>query len=300
MEPLSRIVASDLCAIWRLAADALHDHAPGLDQLDVIGTGDHDTGTNLAATMDAVAKAAERLGERPDLSRMATAIGDAAAAGAQGRAGSFLAKLIAGFSAVIRNQDHLDGLRFALALEAGVEMADGALPHSQHVTLLEVARAAAEAGLRCADEGGGLGQVTEAASGAALDALERTAEQVAALAEAGVVDAGAAGWVVVLEVIASRVAGEDPDESGGLGEDQDLAAADLGPRFEVSCHIECDEEAAGRLISVWSSLGDRVEVSIDGTGSATATVRTDDIGAVIEAALAFGRPHQIRVEDLFG
>jgi len=29
-------------------------------------------------------------------------------------------------------------------------------------------------------------------------------------------------------------------------------------------------------------------------------VRTDDIGAVIEGALAVGRPHHIRVEDLFG
>jgi len=300
MEPLSRIVASDLRDIWRLVADALHDHAPGIDQLDVIGNADHDTGTNMAQTMDAVAKAAERLGDRPDLSRMATAIGDAVAVGAQGRSGSLLAKLIAGFSEAIRNQDHLDGLRYALALEAGVELADGALPHSQHVTLLEVARAAAEAGLRCADEGGGLGQVTEAASGAALDALERTAEQVAALAEAGVVDAGAAGWVVVLEVIASRVAGEDAADINGPGEHQDLADADLGPRFEVSCRIACDEADAGRLISVWSSLGDHVEVSVEGTGPAAASVRTDDIGAVIEAALAFGRPHQIRVEDLFG
>lgn len=300
MEPLSRIVASDLCAIWRLAADALHDHAPGIDQLDVIGNADQDTGTNMAHTMDALAKAAGRLGDRPDLSRMAAAVGAAAATGGQGRSGSLLAKLIAGFSEAIRNQDHLDGLRYALALEAGVEMLDGAYPRSHHITLLEVARAAAGAGLRCADEGGGLAQVTAEASGAALDALEHNSETIAALSEAGVVDAGAAGWVVVLEVIAGRVAGVDSHDSDRIGSDEDRADAELGPRFEVSCRIECGEAEAVRLSNVWSSLGDHVEVSVDGTGSAAARVRTDDIGAVIEAALAFGRPHQIRVQDLFG
>jgi hypothetical protein len=61
-----------------------------------------------------------------------------------------------------------------------------------------------------------------------------------------------------------------------------------------------DDEAGERLSAVWASLGDDVDVRASGPGVWACTVLTDDIGAVIEAAIAVGRPSRIQVGDRLG
>ena len=301
VEPLARISASDLCDIWRLAAGALDDHAPGIDGLDVVSGSMHDTGSNLAATMASVAAATGELGQRTDLARVAAAMSAGAAGGALGASGALLVHLLDGFAEVIRNQDHLDGLRLALALEAGADLAGSAVRRPGPGSMVTVAQAAAGAALAIADAGGALAAVADAAADAALDALERTPAVRPELAAAGVVDAGAAGWVVVLEVLGARIAGEGLAVAGDDAEGGEAWGDERGPRFEVRCQVDCDDDGGrARLEAVWSALGEEVDVTGPATGTVAAQVRTDDIGAVIEAALAVGRPHHIRVEDLFG
>ena len=296
VEQLHRIAAGTLRDLFRLAADALGDHAAGIDQLNIFPTANHDTGTNMARAFNAVATAVEELPERCDLTTMAAVITRLTAALPRGRSAALLHQLLGGFAEVMRNQDQLDALRFALALEAGSEQAARSVPRVVEGTMVTVAQVAATAALACADADGTLAQVTEAAASAALDALERTPGQIDVLGEAGVVDAGAAGWVVVLEVVAARVSGEEPTDPD---DDEVDHSNDVPARYHVSMRVDCDDVGAGRLASVWSSLGERVEIVADEVEPAVviASVATDDIGAVIEAALTVGRPRGISVRD---
>ena len=160
--------------------------------------------------------------------------------------------------------------------------------------------------------GGTLLEVLEAAKAAADDALARTPDLLPVLKQAGVVDAGGAGYVLLLDVLLSIVDGREvpapPVPSGAAPEiSAEIEAlhasatseggdvADL--RYEVMYFLEAPDETIPSFKEVWASIGDSIVV-VGGDGIWNCHIHTDDIGAAIEAALDCGRPKRIRVTDL--
>jgi hypothetical protein len=131
------------------------------------------------------------------------------------------------------------------------------------------------------------------------------------LAEAGVVDAGGAGLVLLLDVVLHVVDGRpvpEPTVGEGViradahlvhaGADVDHAhdsVSDL--RYEVMYFLEAPDESIPGFKDVWAGIGDSIVV-VGGDGIWNCHIHTDDIGAAIEAAVDAGRPRQIRVTDL--
>nr|MBA3287756.1 hypothetical protein [Acidimicrobiia bacterium] len=155
----------------------------------------------------------------------------------------------------------------------------------------------------------------------------RTPEQLQVLADAGVVDAGGAGFLLLLDAALHVVDGEPLPEApaedavsarGPVGAAVDAVAVrssgvageldvsehryplDVSEhRYEVMylCHVA--DERIEELQQAWGRIGDSIVV-VGGDGLWNCHVHTNDIGAAIEAALdADGRPHRIRVTDLF-
>lgn len=206
-----------------------------------------------------------------------------------------LAEFMAGWTDAVRNADRVDAERFALALEAGAERARGSVRRPIEGTMLTVMDAAADRALAVIDAGGSLAEVLMAANDGGLDALELTSGQLPELAAAGVVDAGAAGWLVWLDVVLAHVCGDD-DPVADLGSRPDGGA---GPRWAIRFRIRCDRPSADRLGGVFESLGDLggFDPIDEQAGLWSVVVLADDIGAVIEAALSAGRPFDIRVDQ---
>ena len=155
---------------------------------------------------------------------------------------------------------------------------------------------------------------------AAQEALARTPEQLPVLARAGVVDAGGAGLVLVLECLERLAAGDDGrvvlglsssdrrgrlhPEAGTLLVTRPLDAdvvplgEPTGPEYEVMYLLSVEEEdrIAGlraRLVE----LGDSVLV-VGGEGEWNVHAHVDDPGAAVEAGVEAGRPHRIRITRL--
>ncbi len=179
-------------------------------------------------------------------------------------------------------------------------------------TILTVVRATAEAAEGTAGGTGGepaLIAVIEAARDAGAEALERTPEQLPVLAEAGVVDAGGAGYLLLVDVLAHVVDGRPvPEPRVGEGavradarmvdhtaDEHGEGSSDL--RYEVMYFLEAPDEAIPAFKDVWAGVGDSIVV-VGGDGIWNCHIHTDDIGAAIEAAVDAGRPRQIRVTDL--
>jgi DAK2 domain fusion protein YloV len=159
-----------------------------------------------------------------------------------------------------------------------------------------------------ADEGTDLAAVLRAARARGGEALERTPELLPVLAEAGVVDAGGAGILLLLDVFLNVVDGtpvpvpthvEGPvfvdapsghAEPGGHGDVSDL-------RYEVMYFLEAPDHAIPAFKDVWAGIGDSIVV-VGGDGIWNCHIHTDDIGASIEAAIDIGTPRKIRVTDL--
>jgi len=294
-----------------------------IDALNVFPVPDGDTGTNLYLTFDAALDAArveyeerERSG-RPvddtDLATEADAFARALLLTARGNSGVILSQIFRGFAdeAAATGVSGIDAQGLAAAMTRADELAWSSVAHPVEGTILSVSRAAAAAARATVDDDGeDLYAVSSAALEAARTALAETPSQLPRLAQAGVVDAGGAGYVLLLEslervvtgdVLAESLAGEDPlrrrpgwtQPATPVRRGGDLEPG--GPAYEVMYLLsDASDEAVEVLKQRLDGLGDSLLVV--GAGDLhNVHVHVDDVGAAIEAGIAAGRPHRIRV-----
>ncbi|HSF97605.1 MAG TPA: DAK2 domain-containing protein [Ornithinibacter sp.] len=202
-----------------LTRAALAARRTEIDALNVFPVPDGDTGTNLYLTVDAaidevvaVHDGAGILGTA-SLVRECHTLKRAILLSARGNSGVIVSQIIGGICDVVieAEADVIDAGLLATAFARGAAAARACVAHPQEGTILTVADAGAAAAVAAATGGGSLADVAQAAVDAASEALARTPEQLEALARAGVVDAGGAGCVLMLESFHRVVTGRWTD-----------------------------------------------------------------------------------------
>src|SRR5207302_169079 len=178
--------------------DALRAHREKLNRLNVYPVPDGDTGTNMALTLESVVS---ELDGADDMGTTCKAISHGSLMGARGNSGVILSQVLRGMTDTIKGSDAVDGAALADALRTASEAAYKAVMRPVEGTILTVVRESATAAGAAAANGDNLDGVLEAASRAADDSLARTPELLPVLKDAGVVDAGAAGYVLLLDVL---------------------------------------------------------------------------------------------------
>ena len=167
-----------------------------LNRINVFPVPDGDTGTNLALTLRAIADSLSRNSDR-DISAVASAAAEAAVLGARGNCGMMLSHFLLGFAAQVRDRARISTAEFGEALTGGVQHLYEALEKPVEGTILTVMRDTATAAgtLEQPDFAPLIDHMVERAR----DSLARTPDLLPALKKAGVVDAGAKGFVSLLE-----------------------------------------------------------------------------------------------------
>lgn len=320
---MSRTLDVALLERWAAAAvAALEGHRAEIDRINVFPVADRDTGTNMLLTMRA---AAAGCGRGDSLAAAAETLARGALLGARGNSGVILSQVLRGVAeAVAAAEGPCAGLVLADALDRGARLAEKAVTRPQEGTVLTVLAAAADGAAAAGSDR--LDAVAVAAVGAARTALRATPDQLPALGRAGVVDAGGLGLVVVLDTLAAlvtgRAPGDAPDAVAGTALPGGRARADLHigpdvfggsarwaesgygePGYEVMYLLDgSDGGRAAALRTALDRLGDAVAVvgdgAPDGTGIWNVHVHCRDIGAALEAGMAAGRPHGVRVVPL--
>jgi DAK2 domain fusion protein YloV len=307
--PREHLVADDLRAAIVTFRDLLRSHQDPINRLNVYPVPDGDTGTNMALTLEAVV--AELDGAEADMAATCKAIGHGSLMGARGNSGVILCQVLRGLTAVLAEGDAVDGPVWARALAEASIAAYGAVGTPVEGTILTVVREASEAGAAAADAGAGLVDVLDRSRAQGADALARTPDMLPVLKEAGVVDAGGAGFLLLLDALLHVLDGRPrprpdaivvPDEDlartmahTGHGQGGESGIADL--RYEVMYLLEAPDATIPAFKDVWAGIGDSIVV-VGGDGLWNCHIHTDDIGDAIEAALDCGRPRDIRVTDL--
>ncbi|HSJ30870.1 MAG TPA: DegV family protein [Longimicrobiales bacterium] len=176
-----------------------------LNRINVFPVPDGDTGTNLALTAAGVAEELRALDEsRLDVvSRQAA---DAAILGARGNCGMILSHFLLGFSDAVRDRERVNAPEFAAALTAAAGHVYRSLERPVEGTIITVMREVAEEATRAATQD--FGDLLEMLLVRARDACRRTPDLLPALRQAGVVDAGALGFVHLMEGIGAYVNGD--------------------------------------------------------------------------------------------
>ena len=167
-----------------------------LNRINVFPVPDGDTGTNLYLTVQAIADRLEHSTER-SVGAVAHEAAQAALLGARGNCGMMLSQFLLGFARSLEGRTRADASDFGGALEAGVQNLSEALEDPVEGTILTVMRDTARAvsGANMDD----IAPLAEHMLDRARDSLERTPELLPVLSAAGVVDAGAQGFVSLLE-----------------------------------------------------------------------------------------------------
>ncbi len=337
MTSLATLGADDLRAVMGRYRDALRSHQADINRLNVYPVPDGDTGTNMALTLEAVVAELDGVPPGSALSEVCRAIGHGSLMGARGNSGVILSQLLRGMCERMGDAGEagVDGAIMADALAHAADLARRAVVRPVEGTILTVASAAAEgaaAGVgRRSAAGVGRGAasllgVVEEAHSTAADALARTPEMLAVLAQAGVVDAGGTGFLLLLDACwsvidvahllpePSDVSEVDLVRPGAQGDGErrggerragglrtggaDEGAHDVGDlRYEVMYLLYAPDDSMADFKEVWAGIGDSIVV-VGGDGLWNCHIHTDDIGAAVEAGVDAGRPQRIRVTDL--
>lgn len=277
------------------AAESMAAHRSEIDDLNVYPIPDGDTGTNLETTLRSAAEAVS--GDRSaGVGSVLRAMAQGAVMGARGNAGVIVSQILRGLAESLDGADSADGAAMARALKHASDAAYAAVAEPQEGTMLTVLRRSAEA-VAALDA---LPEVMRAALGAAEEALAGTTEQLEVLAQAGVVDAGGRGLVVLLTELAAVVTGDQPAEHkparrnrAALQQAREAGSAEFG--YEVQYLLHAADDAIEPLKKTLANLGDSLVVVGTGAGLFNVHVHVNDVGAAIEAGIDAGRPHRITV-----
>jgi DegV family protein with EDD domain len=201
-----------------------------LNRINVFPVPDGDTGTNLALTVRAIADHLRR-NDDASVALVAGAAAQAAVMGARGNCGMMLSHFLLGFEHGIGNRARVDAREFAHALRAGADQLYQAIERPVEGTILTVIRETADAAERSPEQD--FEALLVGLVDSARDSLAHTPDHLPALRAAGVVDAGAKGFVSLLEGALLLVHG-DPIVAAPADGPSESAAA----RVEMSAATE--------------------------------------------------------------
>lgn len=287
--------------------EALEQRRAEINSLNVFPVPDGDTGNNLLITLQA---AAARIGGPVDgaltASDVAEGLARGAFAGARGNSGIILAQALRGLADAIAGLTTVGARDLAAAFSNAATLVTGALSAPAKGTIVSVLEAAADGATRVASETDAtVCDVAVASADAAADALQRTTTQLDVLAEAGVVDAGGLGLLVLLDCLVEVTTGTRPDRRMVLaGASRPVVEPEIvdersdsdQQEYEVMYLVgNSDDARIDALRSSLDALGDSVAIVAGESGCWSVHVHCCDPGAAVEAGLAAGSLSRIDI-----
>jgi DAK2 domain fusion protein YloV len=281
----------------------LRSHREVINRLNVYPVPDGDTGTNMTLTVESVVAAFGPDAGEPTMESVCQAIANGSLMGARGNSGVILSQLLRGLVERWRAVVAVTPTLLAESLSRADQLAREAVVRPAEGTILSVAHAAAQG---AADATDSLTHLVRSARDRARVALARTPDQLAVLKQAGVVDSGGTGLVLLFDALCHVVAGDPlpvapPADTIHIHVSEEVVAHPddaVGQlRYEVMYLLEAPDATMSAFREVWSGLGDSIAI-VGGDGLYNCHIHTNDIGASIEAGLDAGRPRNIRVTDL--
>lgn len=284
------------------AANLLEKNKEMLNALNVFPVPDGDTGTNMSLTMHAAVKEL-KTSDLSDIEKIGSLISNGSLMGARGNSGVILSQVLRGFSKALEGLEEIDTTVLADALDRGAKTAYRAVMKPIEGTILTVARESAERALEIAKNQNDILLFLQEVIDAGNISLDKTPELLPVLKEAGVVDAGGKGFIVILEGMLSALSGEEITYSA----EEDLEETNYNKPQAINEDIEfgyCtefiinDNKKDGEIFTKQiKDMGDSMMV-VEGDGFIKVHVHTNNPGAVLEKALEIGEIIDVKIDNM--
>ena len=303
---MNTIDAKLLARMFLAGAKNLEVKKEWINELNVFPVPDGDTGTNMTLTIMSAVKEVNNL-EDVQMTSLAKAISSGSLRGARGNSGVILSQLLRGFTKGIRDLEELDAVALARAVDKGVETAYKAVMKPKEGTILTVARGVADKALELAEDAEDLQTFLEDVLEEGRRVLAKTPDMLPVLKEAGVVDSGGQGLMVVLEGAFDAFMGKEVDLTFDGGESAKVvkitpqAEADIKfgycTEFIIVLNKEFTAEDEVDFKAYLSSLGDSI-VCVADAEVVKIHVHTNDPGLAIQRALTYGSLSRIKIDNM--
>ena len=305
---INKINGPLLKEIFKGAVNYLISMKEEVNALNVFPVPDGDTGTNMSLTSKSALKQIESLEGDFTAGDVSAAAARGALMGARGNSGVILSQLLRGFSEGLEGIDEATTSDLAHAFKKASETTYKAVMKPIEGTILTVGRETADFAIRHYKKAEDPITFLEDVIVEANKSLDNTPNQLQVLKEAGVVDAGGKGLVVLLEGGLKVLKGEDiADQS----EDETLkkkaqkevqfTEADTSLKYGYCTEfiINTDYEDIDSFREKISPLGDCLLV-VGGGGShlIKVHVHTNDPGIVLQHACELGLLQDIKIDNM--
>jgi len=183
-----------------VGSDSVINKTEYLNKINVFPVADSDTGTNMALTLQSITRALANSspGSIQDVGNITA---DSALMGAQGNSGVILAQFFYGFAENLNGKSKIKVKSFSKAVNGALESSYQALSNPVEGTILEVMSAWAKAVEIASVKTQDFEELIKSSLEPSRHALAETPKKMKLLADCGVVDAGAQGFVYFIEGI---------------------------------------------------------------------------------------------------
>ncbi|WP_042332660.1 DAK2 domain-containing protein [Desulfosporosinus orientis] len=291
-------------------AKALEIKKHDVDALNVFPVPDGDTGTNMFLTIQSAARDAEKITGQ-SIGEVAAAASMGSLMGARGNSGVILSQLLRGIAKGLEGLDTANSLQIAQALQSGVDTAYKAVMKPVEGTILTVSKETARAALTRAKNGGSLLETLQEAQQQGFKSLAKTPEMLPVLKQAGVVDAGGQGFLVILGGWIAALSGEAEEldfvsgaESPPKAEIQEPESKQEFVQVENLDYPYCTEFLVkGKDLRV-----EQIKQDLSGRGDCLLVVGTPEVvkihvhvknpGKILDYAIQWGSLHQVQIHNM--
>ena len=284
-------------------ANNLQNNKDLVDKLNVFPVPDGDTGTNMSLTISYAIKELSKV-ENDDITNVGKALSKGSLMGARGNSGVILSKIIRGIAKSVEGKETLNVVDLANALKNGSDTAYKAVIKPIEGTILTVVRESGEYALQIAKEDMDMIEFLELVVAKANESLNKTPELLKALKEAGVVDSGGKGLVLIYEGMLSSLKGNDIESVEGgassnveVNVEQNISTEDIKFQYCTEFILESNKVDDLTIRERFMKYGDSLAVVGD-EGVIKVHVHTNDPGLAIQEALSYGQLLTIKIENM--
>lgn len=283
-----------------------------INDLNVFPVPDGDTGTNMTLTIMSAAKEVSAIAN-PTMENLAKAISTGSLRGARGNSGVILSQLLRGFTKEMSQVKEITVKTLAVATSRATETAYKAVMKPKEGTILTVAKGVSDKAAEIADTVTDIEEALSVIIDYAEEVLAKTPDMLPVLKEAGVVDSGGQGLVVVLRGLYDALTGKVTDftitepnaefKAGssmpGKGAAIDNADIKFGycTEFIIMLEKPFDENTEAEFKKFLSSIGDSI-VCVNLDDIVKVHVHTNHPGQAFEKGLEYGQLTKMKVDNM--
>ncbi|NMA68789.1 MAG: DAK2 domain-containing protein, partial [Desulfitobacterium sp.] len=292
--------------MMRAGAKVLEQNKDHVDALNVFPVPDGDTGTNMNFTIQSAVKDGEKT-SGDSVGEVAAASSMGSLMGARGNSGVILSQLLRGIAKGLEGHKEINAQQLAHALQMGVDTAYKAVMRPVEGTILTVAKEVAKGAQASAKTGGDPLSVLKDAYLRGEETLAKTPEMLPTLKQAGVVDAGGKGYLLIISGWIAALEGQEISDEP-LTESAPITSE--APLMRGITQVEALEwpYCTEFLVKGKDLPVEKIRQDLTDKGDSLLVVGTEEVvkihihvknpGKILDYAIQYGALHEVAIHNM--